>query len=78
MRPHLLIVDLSACLLVFCSKSCCLCQHFLFYQVQYIWFYVEVFDPLGLRFFLFVCFVFFFNFFFLVLVLVFLRQSFSV
>lgn len=36
-------------LTVFCSESLFLCQwvHFLFYQFQCIWLYVEVFNPFG-------------------------------
>ena len=57
MRVHYLIVHLSTCTTIVSvqedvssanvSKTI---PHFLFYQVQCIWFYVEVFDPFGLEF----------------------------
>ena len=57
MRSDLLILDLSACTfgilfkkLVSCANAFKTSPHFLFDQVQGIWFYDEVFDPLGFEF----------------------------
>ena len=57
-RSYLLIVALSVLILVLYLGSSLLCQcvtfkvtfHFLFYEVQCGWIYVEVSDPLGLEF----------------------------
>ena len=51
-RPHLLIADLNACtsgVLFRRLSTVPMCSR-LFYKVQCIWFYLEIFDPLGLEF----------------------------
>lgn len=52
MRSHLFIVDFSACAIgVLFRKFVSYANlfeavpHFLFYQVQCVWFYAKVFDP---------------------------------
>jgi hypothetical protein len=58
MRSHLSTVDLVLALLMFCSKSCLLCQCIQGYcplshgsdSAYLIEVYVEVFDPFGLEF----------------------------
>ena len=43
-KPLVSVQELSPCANVFEAIP-----HFLFYYIQHIWFYVEVFDPLGLE-----------------------------
>jgi hypothetical protein len=59
MRSHLLIVYLSACAIgIWCSVQEVFSYanvfkaipHFFFYQVQCVWLYVEVVDPVGIEF----------------------------
>ena len=57
MRSRSLTVELSVCAndvlfqkIFSCTNVFKAISHFLFYQVQHIWFYVEVFDPFGVEF----------------------------
>lgn len=56
MSSYLLIVDLSACIngvlswVFSCANVLNGISYFLFYGIQYIWLYVDIFDSFGVEF----------------------------